>query len=649
MSHIYAVAQLEKTSALWPELATAQAEKMCAISQYWQPEKVDQLQQNTPTPLLMGQLLRFNTPFYRFEKVHSVIPGHLYVVANARLDNREQIFQLLDAAVDAEIADGMLIGLLYQRFNLECLQHLLGDFAFIIWDEAQRQLFAACDHFGVKNLFYGYCDLGLMVSNEHKALLMAPGLDNQINPDYLVKQWLPLPDVGYVSPCKGIKSIPPAHYLLVNHDGASCQRYWQLQQRDYPEFSNKVQSIAGLRQRFELAVQRRLVTDFTVGAELSEGLDSTSICGVAAKILATEELLTFSYRCEPINENNKETYRDILDFVEMYDNIRPQWREVEPKQSETELNRAIFNAFGAPMPQTGQWLERYPLITDTQVRTLLSGWGGDHCVTGYADFFEDELLKSAKLLTLLKLLKSKHRRGRGSQPIKVLLRLLLKHLSTAFYRRYLLCKDPLLKQYNLILQAQPLRSQWIHEDKIEQSKRIVLGRTELQSVQQRDWRELFDIGVHWRLFGSEVAGRFFQLEYRFPMLDKELVEYVYSMPSAYKIWNGVERSMFRDAISGLVTERIRTRLKSDVILPKGMLQSQLEHKKLQLEHLITELQHHPLTQYFFDEASFAAIPTNFASMPMVVTKLEALKALCKLYDQKLIFLPEFEENLPVLD
>lgn len=638
MSHIYTVVQFNEASELWAEQASTQAGNMAKISQYWNPELIEQYQQSTPTPLIAGQLLRFNTPQSRFEKVHLLNGGSLSVVANARLDNREALFQLLQQVPDSKIADGLLIGLLYQRLGIELLQHLLGDFAFIIWDEAQQQLIAACDHFGVKNLFYGDCDLGLMVTNEHKALLTAPGMDNRINPDYLVRQWLTLPDVGYVSPCMGIKSIPPAHYLLANKDGANCYRYWNLASRDYPEFKTRDQSIAGLRQRLEVAVKRRLQTEFTLGAELSEGLDSTAICAVAAKAVTPKPVLTFSYDCTPLNEDNAATYKDILDFVAMYDNIRPQWRETAVTHSEAELSQLIAAAFGAPAPQSGQWLERYPLITAAGVCTLLSGWGGDHCVTSNADFFEDELFKKGEFFKLIRLLKHKYYRGRGGRPSRALIRLLLKHGLPKLYRRFFLAKHQLVLQLKEQCIKQPLKQRWVSVENLAQHQKLI-EQYNLQSVKARDWRELFVVGVHWRLFGSEVIGRFFGIDYRFPMLDKELVEYVYSMPSAYKIWQGVERSMYRDAITGLVTERIRSRLKSDVTLPSGLMQKKLDTKRKQLTQLTDTLYKHPVTQYFFDKDYFAALPKNFHNMPVAQMRLNALQELCELYDRELLQLP----------
>ena len=638
MSNIYTVVQCNEPPALWAEQARSYAELMAQSSQYWTPEFIEQYQQSTPTPLIAGQLLRFNTPQSRFEKVHRLNGGSLSVVANARLDNREALFQLLQQVPDSKIADGLLIGLLYQRLGIELLQHLLGDFAFIIWDEAQQQLIAACDHFGVKNLFYGDCDLGLMVTNEHKALLTAPGMDNRINPDYLVRQWLTLPDVGYVSPCMGIKSIPPAHYLLANKDGANCYRYWNLASRDYPEFKTREQSIAGLRQRFELAVKRRLQTEFNLGAELSEGLDSTAICAVAAKAVMPKLVLTFSYDGTALNENNAATYRDILDFVAMYDNIQPQWRETPVTLSEDELSQLIASAFGAPAPQSGQWLERYPLITAAGVRTLLSGWGGDHCVTSYADFYEDELLGKGEFFKLIKLLKHKYHRGRGGRPLRTLVRLLLKHGLPKLYRRFLLAKSPLILQLKEKCNKQPLKQRWVSVENLTRYQEFI-EQYDSQSVKARDWRELFVVGVHWRLFGSEVIGRFFGIDYRFPMLDKELVEYVYSMPSAYKIWQGVERSMYRDAITGLVTERIRTRLKSDVI---QISEHDKDKKRIRYEKLLkttNELYQHPVTQCFFEQGGFLDIPKNFCAFPMITDNLDALKVVCELYDKQMLQLP----------
>ena len=638
MSHIYAVTPFDQPLAHWPLLAAVQAKSMLALSQYWQPERVEQLQTDSPSALMMGQILRFNTPYSHHEKVHCIGTDKLYVVANARLDNRQLIFQLLNMEADANIADGLLIGYLYQRFNTDCLTHLLGDFAFIIWDAAQQQLFAACDHFGVKNLFYGQCDLGLIISNEHKALVTAPGIDNRINPDYLVRQWLTLPDVGYVSPCAGIKAIPPAHYLLASAKGVECKRYWQLHKQQYAEFASMEQSIAGLRQRLELAVKRRLLSGYPIGAELSEGIDSTAITAIAAQTLAPTVLPTFSYDSALPNTDNAATYNEIFDFVALYPNIQPQWQNTTKAISDTELTQAIAEAFAAPVPMPGQWLERYPLVQGCGIRTLLSGWGGDHCVSSPAHFYDDELFRQGKWFSLLQLARKKYQRGSGGHPAKVLPRLLLKYVFPRLYKKRLWTKSAVVRHFAFIHQSQPLKPDWVSKHHLDQSN-ATLNWYDLDSVEQRDWRELFDIGVHWRLFGSEITGRFFGIDYRFPLLDLELVQYVYSMPSAYKISQGVERSMFRDAIAGLVTERIRTRLKFDVVMPAGLIVAHKNKHKAQLIQLTSELQAHPIIQHFFAAEAFEALPQRFVTVSPIAKKMVALQALCKLYDQGLLRLP----------
>ena len=112
------------------------------------------------------------------------------------------------------------------------------------------------------------------------------------------------------------------------------------------------------------------------------------------------------------------------------------------------------------------------------------------------------------------------------------------------------------------------------------------------------------------------------------------------MPAAYKIWQGVERSMFRDAIQGWVTERIRTRLKSDVVLPTGFTSSSQQLLQQQLEQLTQVLQPHPVVQHFFAAAAFGEIPQRFQPFLQTAKTLEALQVICQLYDAGALTLPE---------
>jgi asparagine synthase (glutamine-hydrolysing) len=109
------------------------------------------------TSIGLGHRMLGATPESQNEKLpHVSIDKSLVITADARLDNREQLIDLLSpfAKDDSLITDSELILSAYKKWGDGCAEHLLGDFAFAVWDTLQQKLFCARDHFGVKPFYY---------------------------------------------------------------------------------------------------------------------------------------------------------------------------------------------------------------------------------------------------------------------------------------------------------------------------------------------------------------------------------------------------------------------------------------------------------------------------------------------------------------
>src|SRR6187402_2276600 len=126
----------------------------------------------------------YNTP----ESLNEKLPYHntdsgLTVTADARIDNREEIYELLNLPVaDAgQLADSTLILMLYKKYSGDCVKHLVGDFAFAIWDNNTETLFCARDQMGIKPFFYYQNDNYFAFASEIKGLLALPDIDKSIN------------------------------------------------------------------------------------------------------------------------------------------------------------------------------------------------------------------------------------------------------------------------------------------------------------------------------------------------------------------------------------------------------------------------------------------------------------------------------------
>lgn len=237
----------------------------------------------------LGHTLLATTPEAALEKLPlSHDESGCVITADARIDNREELLSKLGLRRDRLVGDGELILLAYLKWGEGCVDHLLGDFAFAIWDARSRRLFCARDHVGMRQLVY--CHVPgkvLLFATEPAAILAHPAAPREVNEgriaDYL--EGLDAFDLRETF-FTGVLRLPPAHALVFDGRSLSYRRYWEP--RPVPQLrlgSDKDYADAFL-EIFGEAVRCRLRSHGPVGATLSGGLDSGSVVAVAARELA---------------------------------------------------------------------------------------------------------------------------------------------------------------------------------------------------------------------------------------------------------------------------------------------------------------------------------------------------------------------------
>ena len=215
------------------------------------------------------------------QTIHLVVNGEFYgfEAIQRELDRRGH---RLRTRSDSEIALH-----LYEETGPECLRHLRGEFAFVLWDDANQMLFAARDRFGIKPLFYTVRNGNLYLASEVKALFKA-GAPARWDAESFFQQLFVYQNQDRTL-FDGIYQVPPGHFLIATRRHLQLVRYWDL---DYPPGGLAGDSHGTLgdadyveRLRFELdeAVRLRLKADVPVGCFLSGGLDSSSVLGMAAR------------------------------------------------------------------------------------------------------------------------------------------------------------------------------------------------------------------------------------------------------------------------------------------------------------------------------------------------------------------------------
>ncbi len=585
--------------------------QMLSASNYWVPDSTSELQLDNGYCSLARASL-FNTQLSRQECVYQDKNTGNIITANARLDNRDELGRKLQIEGEelSQLTDGQIILRSYQQWGEKCPQYLLGDFVYIIWDEKRQHLFCARDHFGIKVLFYCETEQGVMLTNEPNAFFTTNWIKKELNEQWLVETLWRLGITARMSPYLGIELFPAAHCMVINASGTHLSCYWTLNDDQQWNGLSDEEQMAELKQRFTKAVKTRLDSSYPLGSQLSEGLDSNGIVGFAAQILKEKPLYTFSYQCEQLDEQNRdvwgEIYQDIFEMLALHKNLKPVWtKEPISEQQHLEEREQLYNDLGCALMAQHGFDYHMPLAQKHGIRTLLSGWGGDHCVSAYGDYYESELFSRREWKQLHQLLKSKYRRGRGNTPYRGWMNLLLKHITPSLKRWLTRHRNGLEKTLWQGSKKNLLSQQYQKKYQLKSKLLNFINSYQRYSVKSHHRRELFEIGVEWRLIGSELTARKYRIEYRYPMLDIPLVEYAYNMHPHLKIYNGIERYMFRRILEGVTTERIQWRQKADISHPKPQSQ-QCDFSKIKtdLEKYLSSSQ---LNINYFDKAQLNSI------------------------------------------
>lgn len=371
--------------------------KMLEASDYWQPDFTSRAN-NPGNTCRLAKASLYNTRLSRYDNVFTDEQTGSIITANARIDNRTELLRKLDSE-NREIPDSELILRSYFKWGRECPKHLLGDFAFIIWDEPNQKVFCARDHFGVKVLLYGKTDSGIMLSNEPNAFFTSGWLKKEIKESWLVSHLWGLGSEPISTAYMGLEIVPAAHFMEIDAGGTiTIESYWKLADDTQWRGLSDEDLLSEFKHRFRHAVEVRMESDYPLACELSEGLDSSGIAGFAATIKPEEDIYTFSYDCVKLTEKTRpvweKTYEDIFEMLDMHDNLRPVWTEERKTEEDKEkLSNNIAGAFSL----RGAWLWHCRLAQQKGSRVMLAGWGGDHCVSTYGDFYEDELFNAMKL------------------------------------------------------------------------------------------------------------------------------------------------------------------------------------------------------------------------------------------------------------
>lgn len=243
----------------------------------------------------------------------------LILAADVRLDNRADLLaRLALPGRESDFADAEIVLHAYRRWGQDCPRHLLGDFAFVVWDGRQRELFAAVDQVGERSLCYTVMEHFAVVASDVPYVLAHPAVTPRLNEgkvaDYLNYDWSRVEETYY----QGILQLPPAHCLLISRERVRTWQYWTLDPERRIRYRSEGEYAEHLLSLLHEAVECRLRSTGPIGISLSGGLDSTAVAALAAPKLAerSETLHSFSYVFDEVAACDERQY--IVPVVERY-------------------------------------------------------------------------------------------------------------------------------------------------------------------------------------------------------------------------------------------------------------------------------------------------------------------------------------------
>jgi asparagine synthase (glutamine-hydrolysing) len=227
------------------------------------------------------------TPEAHLERQPVEGPSGARLVADVRLDNRRELMELLGwTRPAAATTDPDLIAACYTRFGRDTPDVLVGDFAAVVI-EADGRILAVRDHLGVKPLYYWISRDWIMLSSELRQIAAHPDAPRDVDAG-MCGQYLS----GHVESrtgtvVAGVHRLPGGHRLTIGRDGTRVDAYWRPSFDERLELGTRAEYEDAFMDLFTEAVRCRMRTAGPTAAELSGGLDSTSVTAVAAGLVAS--------------------------------------------------------------------------------------------------------------------------------------------------------------------------------------------------------------------------------------------------------------------------------------------------------------------------------------------------------------------------
>jgi len=494
--------------------------------------------------------------------------GTIWVVFNGEIYNFSDLRDKLlkKGHVFKTSSDTEVIVHLYEEKEEQCFEHLRGMFAIAVWDQKNQKLFLARDRVGKKPLYYFYDGSRIVFGSEIKAILKAPGIRREIDPeavsDYFSFLYVPAPRSIF----RNIRKVLPGHYVVASGSGLRETKYWDVSFAETDELSEE-KWCEKLLETLQEAVRIRLMSEVPLGAFLSGGIDSSSVVAMMQGALGGP-IITSS-----------------IGFEEKDFNELPYARMVASHFG-TDHHEQIVRPDAVSVVETLTWHYDEPFADSSAVPTYyvskvarehvtvaLSGDGGDENFAGYRRYYFDQrenMIRSwlpagvrepvfGALASLYPKADWAPRVFRGKATFQNLARCPI----SAYFRSVSACQPELkcdLLHGDMQRQLGDYDSQNVLREHYDRADTDDL----LSRIQYVDIKTYLTDDILTKVDRASMA---VSLEVRAPILDHKFIELAARMPSSLKLRGMNGKYIFKKALRQVLPEAVLDRTKMGFAVP----------------------------------------------------------------------------------
>jgi len=509
----------------------------------------------------------------RREMQPCISPSGAVIAWDGRLDNRADLIGELCDSLTVNSTDVAIVAAAYEKWGTNCLGKLIGDWALSLWNTRERSVLLAKDPIGTKHLYYSFDDKHVTWSTILDPLVLFAGKPFKLCEEYIAGWFAIKFPAAHLTPHVGIYSVPASSSVILRPGKHVVNKYWDFDPGKRILYRTNAEYEEHFRSALTIAVQRRLRSDRPVLAELSGGIDSSSIVCMADLVIARG-----TAECPRLDTIS--WFDDSYDHIEPDTNERHWFTKVEEKRCRTgwhidiralkqreENEHNSQTSFGSEFETdrfaatpisnrlTSEFVKQYAECLRSQGnRVTLSGIGGseflgDGVPTPRQEF--QDLLATTRFLTLSRQLKAWAAKMR-----KPRLPLLWEAMRGFF------------SPASTILQEDIRACPWFYPGFVSRNRAALGGyqsRVKLFGALPSFQDNIDTLEYVRRLQEVYVLSPKSLYEKRYPYLDSELLEFVFAIPREQIVGVGQRRYLAKRALVGIIPGELLNRRKKAAV------------------------------------------------------------------------------------